>query len=106
MLICLIVLLLRCACCKSTRILIYCNNNFLNAPDTFATKAAPASLNIHTFNTLYSYGYTNIYELGPLIDIRKAKLAFEGTQVRAPEEEDSKLPCVSDRGAPVPGQCR
>src|SRR5207248_2371263 len=44
---------------KSTRILIYCNNNFLNAPGTFATKAAPASLNIHTFNTLFNYGYTN-----------------------------------------------
>jgi phage shock protein E len=69
---------------KSTRILIYCNNNFLNAPSTFASKAPTASLNIHTFNTLYSYGYTNVFELGPLIDIRKAKLAFEGTQVKAP----------------------
>ena len=69
---------------KSTRILIYCNNNFLNAPDSFATKAPSASLNIHTFNTLYSYGYTNVYELGPLIDIRKAKLVFEGTQARQP----------------------
>ncbi len=67
---------------KSTRILIYCNNNFLNAPRTFATKAAPASLNIHTFNTLFNYGYTNVYELGPLIDIRKAKLKFEGTQLK------------------------
>jgi hypothetical protein len=63
---------------KSTRILIYCNNNFLNAPDTFPTKAVSASLNIHTFNTLFSYGYTNVYELGPLIDIRQAKLVFEG----------------------------
>ena len=63
-----------------TRILIYCNNNFLNAPDTFPPKAAAASLNIHTFNTLYNYGCTNLYELGPLIDIRKAKLKFEGTQ--------------------------
>jgi phage shock protein E len=69
---------------KSTRILIYCNNNFLNAPNTFATKAPTASLNIHTFNTLYSYGYTNVYELGPLIDVRKAKLRFEGTQLEKP----------------------
>lgn len=69
---------------KSTRILIYCNNNFLNAPNAFATKAPTASLNIHTFNTLYSYGYTNVYELGPLIDIRKAKLRFEGTQLGSP----------------------
>ena len=69
---------------KSTRILIYCNNNFLNAPNTFATKAATASLNIHTFNTLYSYGYTNVFELGPLIDVKKAKLTLEGTQLNSP----------------------
>ncbi len=69
---------------KTTRILIYCNNNFLNAPNTLATKAPAASLNIHTFNTLYNYGYMNVYELGPLIDIRTAKLEFEGTQVKAP----------------------
>jgi phage shock protein E len=70
---------------KSTRILIYCNNNFLNAPNNFAAKSASASLNIHTFNTLFSYGYTNVYELGPLIDVRKARLSFEGRQLRTPE---------------------
>jgi phage shock protein E len=64
---------------KSTRVLIYCNNNFLNAPKAFATKTPSASLNIHTFNVLYSYGYTNVYELGSLIDIRNAKLQFEGS---------------------------
>ena len=69
---------------KSTRILIYCNNNFLNAPNTFASKVAVASLNIHTFNTLHNYGYTNVYELGPLIDIHKSKLVFEGTQLDRP----------------------
>jgi len=69
---------------KATRILIYCNNNFLNAPNTFATKAPAASLNIHTFNTLYNYGYTNVHELGPLIDIRNSRLQFEGTQVKKP----------------------
>ena len=69
---------------KTTRILIYCNNNFLNAPNTLATKAGSASLNIYTFNALYSYGYTNVYELGPLIDIRRAKLQFEGTHLKAP----------------------
>jgi hypothetical protein len=69
---------------KSMRILIYCNNNFLNAPNAFASKVSTASLNIHTFNTLYSYGYTNVYELGPLLDIKKAKLRFEGTHLEAP----------------------
>jgi rhodanese-related sulfurtransferase len=71
---------------KNTRILIYCNNNFLNAPFAFAAKAATASLNIHTFNTLYNYGYTNVYELGPLIDIHKTTLRFEGTQAQTPSE--------------------
>jgi hypothetical protein len=64
---------------KDTRILIYCNNNFLNEPTAFFTKAPPASLNLHTFNALYSYGYRNVYELGPLIDISKAKIEFEGS---------------------------
>jgi phage shock protein E len=68
---------------KGARILIYCNNNFLNAPDAFPAKCAAASLNIHTFNTLYNYGYTNVYELGPLIDVKKAKLQFEGASIQA-----------------------
>ena len=67
---------------KSSRILIYCNNNFLNEPTAFAAKAPAASLNIHTFNTLVNYGYSNVYELGPLVDIRKTKIEFEGTQLR------------------------
>jgi hypothetical protein len=65
---------------KATRVLIYCNNNFRNEPVAFPTKALPASLNVHTFNVLYSYGYTHVYELGPLIDIKAAKLRFEGSR--------------------------
>ena len=64
---------------KSTRILIYCNNNFLNEPRAFPTKAPAASLNIHTINVLFAYGYTNVYELGPLIDIQRSRIAFEGS---------------------------
>ncbi len=64
---------------KSTRILIYCNNNFENAPQALPNKAIRASLNLYSFNTLYSYGYTNVYELGPLIDIHKSILPFEGS---------------------------
>jgi rhodanese-like protein len=62
---------------KDTRILIYCNNNFRGAAIPFASKAAPVSLNISTYISLYTYGYRNIYELGPLIDIAKSKLEFE-----------------------------
>jgi phage shock protein E len=65
---------------KETRVLIYCNNNFENEQKAFATKIAPASLNVYTMNVLYSYGYTNVYELAPLIDIRKAKLKFAGSR--------------------------
>ncbi|HUQ10371.1 MAG TPA: rhodanese-like domain-containing protein [Steroidobacteraceae bacterium] len=68
---------------KDTRVLIYCNNNFLNEPAAFPTKTISASLNVYTFNVLYSYGYTNVYELGPLIDINRAKLEFEGKAAAA-----------------------
>jgi Rhodanese-like domain len=68
---------------KSTRILIYCNNNFENEPTALPPKKTTASLNLYTFNTLYSYGYTNVYELGPLIDITRSILPFEGSLVSA-----------------------
>ena len=67
---------------KDTRILIYCNNNFLNEPGAFPSKQIAASLNVHTINALYAYGYRNVYELGPLIDIRKTKIDFEGSAAR------------------------
>lgn len=66
---------------RKTRILIYCNNNFAGAEGPFPTKIARASLNLSTFIALYSYGYENVYELGPLLDIRATRLAFEGTGV-------------------------
>ena len=66
---------------KTTRVLIYCNNNFRGAPRSFASKAAPASLNISTYIALATYGYTNIYELGPLLDVATTTLPFEGTEV-------------------------
>lgn len=59
---------------KNARILIYCNNNFENEEDAFPRKMAPASLNISTYISLYTYGYRNVYELGPLVDITKTKL--------------------------------
>jgi phage shock protein E len=59
---------------KNTRILIYCNNNFVGAQEAFPTKIAVASLNLSTYISLYSYGYRNVYELGPLLDIKTSKL--------------------------------
>jgi hypothetical protein len=61
---------------KNARILIYCNNNFVGAEKPFPTKAPTASLNLSTYISLYSYGYRNVYELGPLLDIKTSKLEF------------------------------
>jgi len=65
---------------KNTRILIYCNNNFQNAEKPFPAKMAAASLNLSTYISLYTYGYRNVYELGPLLDIDKSKLEFESSR--------------------------
>jgi hypothetical protein len=65
---------------KNTRILIYCNNNFKNAEGPFPTKMPTASLNLSTFISLYTYGYRNIYELGPQLDPKNSKLPFESNR--------------------------
>lgn len=61
---------------KATRILIYCNNNFLNAESPFPSKLPSASLNLSTFIALYNYGYRNIWELGSVTDLAESKLPF------------------------------
>ena len=68
---------------KNTRILIYCNNNFANEPQAFPSKLPSTSLNISTFITLYSYGYRNIYELGPFLDARTTKIPLVSSQASA-----------------------
>ena len=61
---------------KDARILIYCNNNFVGDQKAFPTKMVTASLNLSTYIALYTYGYRNVYELGPLLNIDKSKLEF------------------------------
>ena len=61
---------------QNARVLIYCNNNFRGAEGPFPTKLATASLNLSTYIALYNYGYRNVYELGPLIDMKSSKLDF------------------------------
>ena len=63
---------------KATRILIYCNNNFTGDEDAFPSKIAQASLNLSTFISLYSYGYRNVFELAPLVDVKHTRLPLEG----------------------------
>jgi hypothetical protein len=62
---------------KDTRILIYCNNNF-HETDAFPRKAVTAALNLSTYITLYDYGYRNVFELAPLLDVETSHLEFEG----------------------------
>ena len=64
---------------KNARILIYCNNNFTGAEQAFPTKRITASLNLSTYISLYTYGYRNVYELGPLLDVKTTKLDFAGS---------------------------
>ena len=65
---------------KATRVLIYCNNNFEGEPELFTGKVV--ALNIPTFITLHGHGYTNVHELGPLLDIKKTKIPFAGKSVK------------------------
>jgi hypothetical protein len=61
---------------KDVRILIYCNNNFEGDESAFPRKLASASLNLSTYIALYDYGYRNVYELAPLVDVRTAKVSL------------------------------
>jgi hypothetical protein len=64
---------------KDAKILIYCNNNFLDDPEAFASKLPAASLNLSTYTSLKAYGYTNVFELGPLLSISDTRIPFEGS---------------------------
>lgn len=61
---------------KATRILIYCNNNFLNAEGPFPMKQMSAALNLSTYIALYNYGYRNVYELADTVDLAASRLEF------------------------------
>jgi phage shock protein E len=64
---------------KNVKILIYCNNNFRGNVPEFQAKMAGAALNLSTYASLYEYGYRNVYELGPALDLDKTKLQLVGT---------------------------
>ena len=66
---------------KATRVLIYCNNNFAGDQRAFESKAPRASLNISTYIALATYGYTNVWELAPNLDVKASKLEWAGTGV-------------------------
>lgn len=87
----------------TTKVLIYCNNNFSGNQVDFASKIAdprafagvsPAAqfevqekpimmaLNISTYINLYGYGYHNVYELDELVNVNDDRIVFEGSVVR------------------------
>ncbi|MCH2224123.1 MAG: rhodanese-like domain-containing protein [Crocinitomicaceae bacterium] len=84
---------------KDVRVIIYCNNNFLDDQIYFPTKSrSPApeiintemsteekpltlALNIPTYINLYGYGYKNVYELGELISVNDPRVKLERTKV-------------------------
>ncbi len=65
---------------RETRILIYCNNNFVGARESMPAKIAPSALNLSTLVSLHAYGYRNVYELGPALDVNRSRLAFAGQE--------------------------
>jgi hypothetical protein len=88
-----------------TTILIYCNNNFEGdevdftskvarpfalRPDRLATqmrqqeKPKMMALNIPTYVNLYGYGYHNVFELDELLNVKDARVTFEGSLVAKP----------------------
>ena len=80
---------------KDTRILIYCNNNFDNEPNegrpAFESKSPGMALNIPTYITLFAYGYRNVYELGPLLDVRETNIPLAGVKLAFMKQPISKL---------------
>lgn len=76
---------------KNAKILIYCNNNFKNAEDAFPKKMAEASLNISTYISLYTYGYRNVYELGPLLDVKTTKIELVPSEIEIVRTKLDKL---------------
>jgi hypothetical protein len=67
---------------SETRVLIYCNNNFRDLAVSMPTKAVGAALNLSTFVALHTYGYRNVFELGPALPGSESLLEFEGDEVR------------------------
>ena len=61
----------------SLRKLLLQQRIFSTSREAFPAKNLSASLNVYTMNVLFAYGYTNVYELGPLIDIHQTLIPFE-----------------------------
>lgn len=93
---------------SNTKILIYCNNNFLGDQVDFVSKVSSPppmkiaiedlpydkkpvmlALNIPTYLNLYGYGYKNIYELDELVNVNDLRVKFEGSTIEDFPKEDA-----------------
>ena len=93
---------------KQTRILIYCNNNFIDATDSpsgekkdaerrkkhqqppvvqgLGDKTPILALNIPTFINLHGYGYKNVYELADRLHVSDTRIRLEGKSINSSQE--------------------
>jgi hypothetical protein len=67
---------------EDTQILNYGADNFLGSSKAFASKSPATSLTLSTCTSLSAYGYTNVFELSPLLNVATTKILFEGIKVR------------------------
>ncbi len=74
-----------------TPVLIYCNNNFADRLDAFPSKIAVVSLNVSTYTSLRAYGYTRVYELGPLLRVAESRLPFAGTRLESSSSRSRQI---------------
>jgi Rhodanese-like domain len=63
---------------NDTKVLLYCNNNFRGLRGQLQTKIAPLALNLLAYTSLKAHGYTNVYELGPIVNLPSTVLPLEG----------------------------
>lgn len=64
---------------KSTRILIYCNNNFTDNVAPVMLKRVELALNVPTFINLFGYGYKNVYELADSVSLTDPEMNIVGS---------------------------
>ena len=49
------------------------------------------TFHLSTYTSLRAYGYTNIFELGPLLNVRSTAIPFEGSEVTSEKTSGSFL---------------
>lgn len=77
---------------RATRILIYCNNNFLDDIEPVPAKSSQLALNIPTFVNLFGYGYLNVYELGEMVSLDDPRLGWTPSEEFQSAEANSETP--------------